>query len=1070
VDAYPLAALQAGMLFHSEFAAGVATYHDVFTLRLRIRYDRAALDAAAAEVVDRHPVLRTSFHVAEFDDPVQIVRQSATLPVVEADLTGMATDAAQRRLDAFVDGEKRRPFDLAAPPLLRVFVHHLPGGLHAFTLSFHHAILDGWSVAALTTELLRRYVAHVDGRSLPARPLPVTFRDFVARERELVAAEESIRFWRASAADGPVSRLPRLPGFADGAVEDVDVVLARLDADLVAALERIAAAAEVPLRTVLLAVHLRVLGLLCGESDVATGVVTHGRPESEAGEQVLGLFLNTVPVRVRVDRRSWTALVRAVFDAEVAVLPHRQFPLFEIQRVTGRSPVFEVLFDYRDFHVYGDLPGGGSIEVVDRDFFEQTNLPFAAAFSRSRAGGGLALLLPYDRNQFPAGQVERIRELYLRALTALAADPEADPRPAEQFLTEDVPAIEGWNDTASDLGRPAALPGLVAEQAGRTPGAPAVWCGGGWLDYAGFAGRVSRLARVLRGRGVRVGDVVGVCLPRGLDLLVAVHAVVAAGAAYLPLEPDYPDARLGFMVADAGARLVLTNAEQAGRLSGVDIVALDALAAEIDRQDPGPLSSDLPLVPVDSLAYVIYTSGSTGTPKGVGVSHRAIVNRLRWMQDAFPLTGSDRVLHKTPFSFDVSVWELFWPLLAGAGLVVADPGAHRDAARLADLIGEQRVSTVHFVPSMLEAFLDQPELAGRLAGLRRVFCSGEALSAGLAGRFHGALPGVGLHNLYGPTEAAVDVTWHPCRPGEQVTPIGRPVANTRIEILDRHAGRVPVGSPGELCIGGVQLARGYLRRPGLTAAQFVPDPYGPGGARLYRTGDLARWLPRGEVEFLGRADHQVKIRGFRVELGEIEAALGGQPEIRTAVVLARDDGAGPRLVAYLIPDPDQPGAPDPAELRSRLAATLPEHLIPAAFVPLDELPLTPNGKLDRAALPAPDFAGAAAVFEPPAGAAEETVAQIWSQVLGVDPVGALDSFFALGGDSIRSLKVISRLRAAGYRLEVQDIFQHPTVRELANVLTAAVAEEPEPAPIEAFGLLSSDDLALLGQRSGRGQG
>jgi amino acid adenylation domain-containing protein len=507
-----------------------------------------------------------------------------------------------------------------------------------------------------------------------------------------------------------------------------------------------------------------------------------------------------------------------------------------------------------------------------------------------------------------------------------------------------------WNDTGRDY-QLAPLNRLLAGQARSTPDAPAVWTDGRWLTYAEFGAGVHQLAAHLRRAGAGVDGVVGVCLPRGGPMVTAVHAAIAAGAAYLPLPPDQPAARLAAMIEDARPALVVTTADLAGKLGGARLVCLDRDAAEIAAGPADPVELDVPL---DALAYVIFTSGSTGRPKGVGVSHRAIANRLVWMQETFPLTAQDRVLHKTPFSFDVSVWELFWPLLTGAGMVVADDERHRDFDHLASLAASTGVTTVHFVPSMLAMFLDEPGAAARLRSVRRVVCSGEALTADLVDRCLAALPGAQLHNLYGPTEAAVDVSWHPCRGGEAVVPIGRPVANTRLEVLDEHGARVPAGEPGELCIGGVQLARGYLNRPGLTAERFVPDPYAARpGERLYRTGDLARWRPDGTVEYLGRLDHQVKIRGVRIEPGEVEAALRRHPAVAAAAVLPwRQPGGEVRLAGYLVPAPGA-AAPTAARLREFLRDELPDALVPARFVALPALPLTPSGKLDRRALPAP---------------------------------------------------------------------------------------------------------------------
>ncbi|MEV4372147.1 amino acid adenylation domain-containing protein, partial [Nonomuraea sp. NPDC049637] len=499
-----------------------------------------------------------------------------------------------------------------------------------------------------------------------------------------------------------------------------------------------------------------------------------------------------------------------------------------------------------------------------------------------------------------------------------------------------------------------------------------------------------------------VDQPVGVCMERGLDLPVVLLGVLAAGGAYLPLDPSHPAERTRGMLADAGADLMVTAA------------------------DVRPAAASVVRVREDNLAYVIFTSGSTGRPKGVGVSHRAIVNRLRWMQDTFHLTPQDRVLHKTPTTFDVSVWELFWPLITGATMVIARPGGHRDTAYLRDLIKTENITTMHFVPSMLQAFLEEEGI--RLPA--RIICSGEALPP------HD-LPG--LHNLYGPTEAAVDVSWHACRPGEPTVPIGRPVDNTTLHVLDAHLQDVPIGTPGELYIGGIQLARGYLGKPALTAERFLPAP---NGQRLYKTGDLARWLPSGELEYLGRTDHQVKIRGMRVELGEIEAVLRERPGV-TAAAAKLVNG---RLVGYVVGDVPE------------LSDALPDYMIPTAWVRLDRLPVTANGKLDRAALPAPDRP-ADLPWEPPRGAAEIAVAQVWQEVLGLDRAGRHDTFFAVGGDSISSLKVVARLRATGYDVELQQLFTHQAVAELAAVLRPRQAVPETTAG--AFDLLSVADRERL---------
>ncbi len=611
-----------------------------------------------------------------------------------------------------------------------------------------------------------------------------------------------------------------------------------------------------------------------------------------------------------------------------------------------------------------------------------------------------------------------------------------------------VPA--GWNDTGHPVAR-ATLAALVEAQVARTPDATAVSYAGRGLSYAELDARADRLARVLAARGVGPERIVAVAVPRSLELVVALLGVLKAGAAYLPVDPDYPTDRIALLLADAAASCVLTTAEVAARLPAGpvlligDAAADGAAAAGAGPGGPGPRAAG-----PDDPAYVIYTSGSTGRPKGVIVTHQAIVNRLQWMQAEYRLGPDDRVLQKTPSGFDVSVWEFFWPLLTGATLVVARPEGHRDPAYLAELIRAERITTVHFVPSMLRVFLAEPA-AARCASLRRVICSGEALPAELADRFARVLD-VGLHNLYGPTEAAVDVTHWACAAGGAdaadgtvSVPIGRPVWNTRLHVLDAELRPVPVGVAGELYLAGAQLARGYLNRPGLTASRFVADPYGAAGERMYRTGDLCSWRPDGALDFLGRADDQVKIRGQRVEPGEVAAVLLRHPAVAEAAVVARTDRPGQtRLVGYLVAVAGSV-APIP-ELREQLARVLPEHMVPAALVPLDALPLTPNGKLDRAALPAPDrTAGGAGAA--PRSAAERLLCDLIAEVVGVEVVGLDDNLLGLGGDSIMAMQVVSRARQGGLLLTTRDVLRQPTVAALA----AAATRGPAPGTGTATG-------------------
>ncbi|HEV3458220.1 MAG TPA: amino acid adenylation domain-containing protein, partial [Thermoanaerobaculia bacterium] len=692
---------------------------------------------------------------------------------------------------------------------------------------------------------------------------------------------------------------------------------------------------------------------------------------------------------------------------------------------------------------------------------------FDLSLGLSDQGGEIGGGLEYSTDLFDRTSMKRLLGHLVRLLAAAADDPSR--RVAEIELLSPAErqqvAVE-LNDTAADLsglagGGEPRLHRWIERQAALTPGATAVVGEGESLTYRDLDARANRLARRLRRMGVRVDEPVAICAERSPALVVGLLGILKAGGAYLPLDPSYPSERLAFMIEDGLgglaapvllAQVDLLAASVAG--AGARLIDLDAAAGPAGDADGAPLDGG---AGADNLAYVIYTSGSTGRPKGVMNTHRGIVNRIAWMQRAHGLTPADRVLQKTPVSFDVSVWELFWPLAVGARLVLARPGGHRDPAYLMRRIEEQGVTVLHFVPSMLHAFLAQPGL-GRCRSLRRVIASGEALPAELAARFHELLGGAGetteLHNLYGPTEAAVEVTAHRTLPGpaRRAVPIGRPIANLGIWLLDPELQPVPLGVPGELYIGGTGLARGYLRRPGLTAERFVPHPLGRPGERLYRTGDLARFSADGEIEFLGRTDDQVKLRGFRIEPGEIEAALAGHPAVREAAVVAREERPGEvRLAAYVVPAKPGPG-PEAGDLRDALRRVLPEHMVPADFTLVDALPLTPSGKLDRGALRAlrPERELAPAAPAAPAGGPggglvtelEELITGIWQDILRRGPIGLDDNLFDAGAHSLLAIQFTARVyEALALEIPLRLLFEAPTVRRLGVAIQAILIEQ-----------------------------
>ncbi|MER8061036.1 MULTISPECIES: amino acid adenylation domain-containing protein [unclassified Streptomyces] len=1041
-DAYPMTRLQAGMLFHSDLpAAAGRVYHNVSAYHVEAPWSEAAWRQTVAEAAARHEMLRTSFDLHGFGEPLQFVHRGARPEITFEDLRELDDTAREAAVARRYEAERSRPFTWDRAPLIRFHVQRRSDTAFQLFIAEHHAIVDGWSERSLFTELSARYVRLCAGADAPApAPAPRSrFASFVALERAALADPAHRSFWAGQTAGATVTRLPRT-GPAGGAPR-MSWHHEPLPADLHERLTARAAELGVPLRTVLLATHVRVMALMGGGDEITTGVVHNGRAEEPDGDKVVGVFLNTLPFRVALTAGSWREFVRRVADLEVPVHEHRRYPLAEIVRAGGGTAPFETFFNYTHFHVEQDGPADGAFTVLEETGEADTDFAFGAEFSRSPDGRLLELGLRYDAARFPAERMAAVHASYTAALRALADTPDQDCLAADLLPAADRRRYAEWNSTEKAYEEPHVLIELIERQVRVSPEAAAVRFEGGELSYRALDAAAERLAVRLRRRGAGPGTFVGLLLERSLTLPVVLLAVLKCRAAYVPLDPEHPEQRVRSLLAEAGIGLVVADDEWAARLRDAEVgvvvpgepdVVPDGQADVVPDGTGAPVAAASP----DDPAYMIFTSGSTGTPKGVVVSHRAIANRLLWMQDAYGLTDGERVLQKTPYTFDVSVWELFWPLLTGATLVLARPGGQRDPGYLAALVRDERISTVHFVPSMLAVFLDDTEAVASAAGLSRVVCSGEALPADVRNRFFELLPGVELHNLYGPTEAAVDVTAWRCAPGDgESVPIGRPIANMRTHVLDARLREVPLGVTGELYLEGVGLALGYHGRPDLTAERFVRHTGADGVARrLYRTGDLARHRADGALEYAGRTDHQMKIRGFRVEPGEIEAVLGEHPAVRGCAVLLR----GERLVAYVVTGGD--GADGGTEELVRHArALLPEHMVPSAWVTLDALPLTANGKLDRAALPAPDPAAALRQSppEPPRDATEARIAGIWEQLLGSGPVGVHDDFFASGGHSIDALRLIGRLNDAfGERLSVATVLERPTVAGQAEVLRA----------------------------------
>nr|BFE63262.1 hypothetical protein GCM10020063_077880 [Dactylosporangium thailandense] len=978
----PLSFAQERFWFLEQLAPGNTAAVIPIVLRLLGDLDADRLAAAISAVVARHEPLRSRFVDGGDGRPRLRIDEAAPVPLPLLPLEALEAHLAE-------------PFDLAAGGLLRPALVKVAQDDHLLAIAVHHIVTDGWSMDLFASEV----AAHYRGGTPPE--LPVRYRDYAAWQRANTGFAASVAFWRDGLAgveplDLPTDHPRPARQTFTGAEHSFPLGLR----DELPALSR---DHGVTLHMTLLAAFQAVLGRLSGQTDFAVGSPVAGRQPPEL-ERLIGMFVNTVAVRAPLSGDpTFAELLGRVKEGCLDAYAHQDLPFeqlvqeLNLPRDVRRSPIFQALFALQNYDEYDGRDWGGL--TLGHWPAPVSATRFELELYVKEAPGELWATVVYNTDLFSHDTAVRFAGHFRRFLAEVAADPhrrlsDVDLlEPDERAVVLPAPEPVELPETT--------VPALIEARMAAQPDAVALTFAGRHMTYGELDEHSARLAaRIPR------GALVAVSMDRSFELVVALLAVLRAGAAYVPLDPEYPAERLAFMREDCAA------------------LDLDAALAGGGSPLEGPGPGDI--------AYVIYTSGSTGRPKGVPNTHRGLLNRLDWMQRRFGIGPGDAVLQKTPAGFDVSVWEFFWPLMTGARLVLAEPGGHRDAEYLRDLIRAEQVTTLHFVPSMLAVFLATEGVAA-CTSLRTIVCSGEALPADLARRCVATLPAE-LHNLYGPTEAAIDVSAWRCDgdalAGRARVPIGAAVQNVALYVLDERLRPAPVGVPGQLYIAGVQLATGYLGRPALTAEKFRPDPYGPPGSRMYATGDAARRLPDGTIDFLGRLDTQVKLRGLRIELGEIETAIRARPGVEDAAVVVRDE----RLVAYVVGSDD--------DVRPALKRSLPDYMVPAAFVRLDALPLTPNGKLDRRALPAPTVTRSAAVaFAEPSTDAERLVAGIWQELLGVEKVGADDDFFDLGGHSLVATQVVARLRKAGGGVSVLDVFQYKTVRELARLLS-----EPDRGP------------------------
>ncbi|MEE8584336.1 MAG: amino acid adenylation domain-containing protein, partial [Acidobacteriota bacterium] len=1052
-DDLPLSFAQQRLWFLDQLEPGTSSYNVPSALRLKGRLNIAALMGSLNEIRRRHEALRTCFP-AQDGKPVQSIQPEYRLPLPIVDLCACPQDQRERELKRLVGQEADRPFDLAAGPLVRAQLLRLGEEDFALLATMHHIVSDGWSKPILVNELAAHYEAFSSGRPSPLQELPIQYADYAHWQRNWLSGEVlegQLGYWKEKLGGSPAQlELPadRPRSMQSGSRGGVHSFF--LPQDVSQGIQDLSRSESTTLFMTLLAVFQILLCRYSGREDVSVGSPIANRTRAETAG-LIGFFVNTLVLRTDLSGQAgFREVLGRVRETALGAYEHQDIPFEQVvdalqpERSLHLTPLFQVMF------MVQNAPAG-SLKLSDSQVSaiepEGATAAFDLTLAVTQARNGLLGSVEYSADLFDATTIRRMIGHFRNLLQGILADP--DQKTSELPLSspsERWQLLAEWNDTETEGAQGCTvLHRLVEAQVERTPQSIAVTFEGRAVSYRELESLSNQLAHFLGASGVRAGAVVAVCLQPGAELAALLLGILKSGAAYLPLDPAYPPRRLEFMLGDSAAALLLDEGEADGlRLpQGTARIERDQLweQAALYGKESGATE-----VLAEQLAYVIYTSGTMGRPKGVGVPHRAICNHMRWMSESFPLGAADRVLQKTPFSFDASVWEFYAPLMAGAELAVARPGGYREVDYLLQTIALRQITVLQAVPSLLQLLVR--EGLAQCASLRRVYSGGEALGPDLQRRFLG-VHSPELINLYGPTEACIDSLFWRCRPGHpgRPVPIGRPVSNLKARLLDGWLQPVAIGVAGELYLSGKGLARGYLNRPAETAAGFLPDAMGSeAGGRLYRTGDRARQRSDGALEFLGRADFQVKVRGFRIEPGEIEALLGQHPEVRQAVVSGQGDRPERmQLVAYLVAQND---ALSRADLSNFLRERLPEYMLPSAFVMLDTLPLTPSGKVDRKALLQESLLEAGGEWAPPSTPTQELLAVIWSGLLSIEKVGALDNFFELGGHSLLATQVISRIRQVfEVELALRELFEAPTLAGLAlRIEDARLSEQRSLAP------------------------
>jgi amino acid adenylation domain-containing protein len=1057
----PLSFAQQRLWFLDQLKGANAIYNMPTALRMIGPLDPEALQQCVDRIVQRHEALRTTFQAAE-GSAVQVIAEQSSIPIELVNLDELEESEQPHALQRLLNEEAERPFDLANDSLLRVTLLRLRDKEHVLLFTMHHIISDDWSMGIFVQEVTMLYEALTTDTPTDLPELPIQYADFSYWQRQWLQGEvlqTQVDYWKQQL-DGasPLLELPTdRPRPSVQSSQGCQLEFS-LPPELTEQLQRLSQKAGATLFMTLLSAFQVLMHRYSGQSDIVVGSPIANRNRREI-EGLIGFFVNTLALRTQVDgQQSFEQLLQQVRKVTLDAYAHQDLPFEKLveelrpERSLSYSALFQVMFVLQNTPIDVEALELPDLQIEPLDH-EATTAKFDLTLSLAETDQGLVASWEYNTDLLDRATVKRMHRHFQVLLEGIVSNPLL--RIAELPLlteTERAQVLFDWNDTEIEFPSALCIHQLFEQQVEQTPEAIAVVFEEKELTYHELNQKANQLAHHLQSLGIGPDVLVGLCVERSLEMVIGLLGILKAGGAYVPLDPNYPQERLAYMLEDTQVPVLITQLSLADNLPtcSIQVLFLEELWPTVlaDYPQHNPVSEAEP----SNLAYVIYTSGSTGIPKGVMIPHCAVCNHLHWMQTAFPLETTDRVLQQTAFSFDVSVWEIYAPLLVGAQLVMARPGGHQDVDYLIEQIVSQEISTLQLVPALMRMFLEH-EGVKECTSLKHVFCGGEALPIALQEHFFTTLDAK-LHNLYGLTETCIDSIVWTCQPGmnQSIIPIGRPIANTTIYLLDEQQQPVPIGVAGEIYIGGAGVARGYLNRPELTAEKFIPNPFSNSPqARLYRTGDLGRYLADGNVEYIGRIDNQVKLRGFRIELGEVEAALEEHPQVEQAIVVMQGESVDDkRLVGYVVITEAESRLVD--MLREYIQTKLPEYMVPSSFMLLEKVPLTPNGKIDHKALPQLDLTrrqGSNLVL--PRNSVELQLASIWEQILNVHPIGVQDNFFELGGHSLLAIGLMAKIEQCFEKnLSLAKLFQNPTIEQLANIILSQSSDHLNWSPLVAI--------------------